>query len=254
MECCGRGGFYTLGVTGIHTTPTVVQDVSVTSPPASLAGQALVLEGQQAELERVLLALSETAAGWYRGALHALQNGHNPERFVQAAHSLRELMKKLHVFTEVAPEGDEARMSDKFREMADAWERGRDASGCHVDGVWGGQIDEALHGALRAADKAIAWLRTNMPSFKQTSIAVFRHFDVSPRRLPSRVEAEHFDVWSKLYRFFVQVCHHDRETDDAEFADSLYALERFMLDRLKPETYREQTQLDELIQEAERGT
>ena len=72
--------------------------------PAHLLGPGFVMADQQLELYRILVKRSDTAADWYRGALMALADLNNPERFAQAAHSLRELMKKLHIFMEVTPE------------------------------------------------------------------------------------------------------------------------------------------------------
>ena len=73
----------------------------VVSPSALPRADEFVLTDQQLELYEALSEKSEKAGAWYRGALVALSNDNNPERFVQAAHSIRELIKNLHKFIDV---------------------------------------------------------------------------------------------------------------------------------------------------------
>lgn len=66
--------------------------------PSQRQPMPLVLTGQQCE---VLEALKDKEtekyplSHWYLGALHALDNQHNPDRISQVAQSLRELLEKL---------------------------------------------------------------------------------------------------------------------------------------------------------------
>jgi hypothetical protein len=221
------------------------------SPGAPLRTDVFVLTGQQLELYRALSEKSEKAAGWYHGGLIAFSNASNPERFVQAAHSIRELIKNLHKFIDVPAKSDKARMGDKFRTLADRWDKAKKKTSCHDGKVWEGRIDDHLRRGLAAVDEAIEWLRVNRPTVRETSIALIRGLDVSRRRLPPSLETTHYTEWKALYDYFVAVCHHDRETDENEFSTNLYAFERFVLDRVRPKTLKEQTLIDQLIAEAE---
>jgi len=53
------------------------------------------LSGERLSLYEALCRRSERIARMYLGAHHALRDGLNPERFVLAAHCIRELMEKV---------------------------------------------------------------------------------------------------------------------------------------------------------------
>jgi hypothetical protein len=220
-------------------------------PP--LGPPEFVLAGQQLELYGTLREWDERAGEWYRGALVALSNPNNPERFVHAAHSIRELMKNLHNFIDAPVQADGAKLGDKFTALSSKWEKAREASACHTDDVWDGPIDRHLRRALAVIDSTVAWYRTNRVTWKETSLTVIRQLDVSQRPLPPSLETARFAEWDALLNYFIAVCHHGRATDETEFSTRLYAFERFVLDRAKPKTSSEQATLDQLIAEAERG-
>jgi hypothetical protein len=212
------------------------------------------LEDHQLELYAVLVAKSEKAGNWYRGGLSALANSTNPDRLPQAAHSIRELMDNLPTLVEVPAEADKAGLGDKFKALITTWERARRASSCHSNGVWTDRpIDIHLRRALSAVDSTIEWYQANRVTRRESAVALIRRLDVSDRVLPRSVENTLSRDWARLRDYFVKVCHHGRETDDAEFNTNLYALERFVLDRMKPKTSAEQATLDQLIEEAEHG-
>lgn len=232
-------------------TPHQPEPAEGISSPAGSSGSGLAMADHQTELYRILLERSETPADWYRGALIALADTSNPERFVHAAHSIRELMKKLHVFMHVARAGDPGDLGTKFRNMADGWEGAREASTCRGDSGWNGTIDGHLQRGLQRVDETVAWFRINRPAFRETSIALFRQVDVSPRRLPPTIEEAQVKRWQELYDYFNKVAHHSKRTAAVEFAENFEAAERFMLERLRPETAKEFARLDKLIEEAE---
>lgn len=223
------------------------------SPGALPRADEFVLTGQQLELYQALSEKSRKASDLYRGSLMTFADVNNPERFPQSAHSIRELIKNLHKFIDVPAESDKARMGDKFRTLADKWEKVKAKTSCHNSGVWDGPIDKHLRRGLAAVDEAIEWLRANRPTVKETSLALIRGLDVSRNPLPPSLETTHYREWKALYDYFVAVCHHDRETDEAEFSTNLYGFERFVLDRVRPRTLAEQTLIDQLIAEAEHG-
>ena len=191
------------------------------------------LTGEQLELYGLLCEWSEIAGDWYRGALLGLSNSSNPERFAQAAHSIRELMKNLHVFIDAPVRIDKARLGDKFTTLSSRWDNAKRLSDCHANGVWDGPIDHHLRKGLTAVDDTITWYRTNRISWKETSVTLIRQLDVSERPPPPRVETAHFNEWNDLLNYFIAVCHHGHQTDESEFGSNVYAFERFVLDRAK---------------------
>jgi hypothetical protein len=232
--------------------PGVDAEISSASTPRAVA--ELPMSEQQLELHQLLLGHSEEAANWYYGAVFARSQSGNPERLIQAAHSMRELMWKLHVFIEVPAEGDPARPFDKLSALADIWESAKKKTRCQKEGAWNDKpIDKHLRRALAAADKTVDWVRTNRPHFQETSKRVIEKLDVSSKPLPPAVENRHYLEWSSLYEYFKKVCHHERQTDEVEFDANFYAFERFVLDRAKPKISEEHKRLDELIAEAEHG-
>jgi hypothetical protein len=66
-------------------------------PTVDASGAHLV--GQQLAVYRALAEQSGELAGWYLGACAVLMVPANPERLVQAGHSIRELMNNLHTIS-----------------------------------------------------------------------------------------------------------------------------------------------------------
>jgi hypothetical protein len=241
--------------------PAVASELGEPAPPAEPLDEG-GLVGQQLGFYQALAEQDGRAATWYLGARMTLSTTNNPERLQQAAHSLRELMDKLHpiVGLPAKAEGSDldksegGNLGDRFDAMTAKWEKAKQQSKCHTEGMWSGEIDDAARRGLAAVDETIEWQRKNRPRRKETYRAKIRALDVSRRPPPSWIEDTHVLLWDKLRDYFVKVCHHGHETNEDEFSAKLHELERFVLERLKPRTYPEQATLDQLIAEAERGT
>ena len=112
---------------------------------------SIELTGQHLAVYRALAERSEQLAGWYLGARLATNETANPERFVHAAHSLRELMEKLSSVMNLPAKVVGGRLGDQVAKMEKAWERAKSSSSCHADGV------------LTLLDEIPADLRTGSP-------------------------------------------------------------------------------------------
>jgi hypothetical protein len=233
--------------------PTISSPATEAPKPGTAPGVEELLEDHQLELYLALSERSEKAGGWYRGALIALANRADPERFVHAAHSLRELMEKLPKLIDVPAPRDPVSMKSKLRALGEIWEKRRRLTSCHKDGDWHGPIDTHLRAGLIAVDETIEWLRT-LPTFKESALVLIRELDVSKRLLPPSIEREHYKEWRDLNDYFQAVAHHLHDTNDTEFGARLYAFESFILDKIRPSTAADQKVLDDIIAEAERGT
>jgi hypothetical protein len=232
--------------------PNAATEASLSRRPTVDAGGAQLV-GQQIAVYRALSEQSTRLAGWYLGGCAALLVPANPERFVHAAHSLRELMNNLHTISTLPVEAQGGRLGDKFDAMTEKWERAKRNSGAFGDDGWSGTIDDAARRGFEAVDEAISWQKQNRPKWKEQHRSTLRGLDVSGRPLPGFIEDHFVEMWHELRGYFVDVCHHRIATTEEDFLAALEQLEKFILDRLKPRTFTEQATLDALIAEAERG-
>jgi hypothetical protein len=211
----------------------------------------LRLEGQQLAFYRAIHEYDAELASWYLGARMALATSANPEHLVHAAHSIRELMNNLHKIAGVPAKVDAGNLRDKFDDMRRRWEKGKRNSSCFSDGDgWTGEIDAHARRAFEAVDEAIAWEDANRPAWQERHLQTIRMLDVSGRPLPSWIEKDFVAQWDTLRTYFIRVAKR-ASTDGEEFSAALDTLERFVLERLKPRTFTEQSTIDALIRQAE---
>jgi hypothetical protein len=209
------------------------------------------LGGQQRAFFLAIAEYDGELANWYIGACMAFATPSNPEHLVHAAHSIRELMNNLHKIAAVPTKADAGRLGDKFAEMKAKWEKGkRNSTAFSEDAGWQGEIDGHARRACEAVDDAIAWAEANRVSWMERHLETIRVLDVSGRPLPSWIEKDFVSQWDSLRDYFIRVAKRGATTRD-EFEAALDTLERFVLERLKPRTYTDQTTIDALIRQAE---
>jgi hypothetical protein len=209
------------------------------------------LGGQQLAFYRAIGEYDAELASWYLGARMAFATPTNPEHLVHAAHSIRELMNNLHKIAGVPVKVDTGNLRDKFDDMRRKWEKGKRNSKCFSEDTgWDGEIDDHARRAFDAVDEAIAWEDANRPAWQERHLATIRVLDVSGRPLPSWIETDFVRQWDSLRTYFIRVAKRG-STEREEFAAALDTLERFVLERLKPRTFADQTTIDALIREAE---
>jgi hypothetical protein len=209
------------------------------------------LGGQQRALFLAIAEYDGELANWYLGACMAFATPTNPEHLVHAAHSIRELMSNLHKIAGVPVKADTGRLNDKFDEMKTKWEKGkRNSTAFSEEEGWHGEIDGHARRACEAVDDAIAWDAANRFAWKERHLETIRVLDVSGRPLPAWIEKDFVTQWDTLRTYFIRVAHRDPTTPE-DFNAALDTLERFVLERLKPRTYSDQTTIDALIREAE---
>jgi len=209
------------------------------------------LRGQQRALFLAIAEHDGELAKWYLGARMALATPTNPEHLVHAAHSIRELMSNLHKIAGIPVKADTGRLNDKFDNMKRNWEKGkRNSTAFSEEKGWHGEIDGHARRACEAVDDAIAWDAANRVAWRERHLETIRILEVSGRPLPAWIEKDFVTQWDTLRTYFIRVTHRDATTHE-DFEAALDALERFVLERLKPRTYSDQTTLDALIREAE---
>jgi len=211
----------------------------------------LRLSGQQRLMYEVLTQLEPVLARMYLGALASLAYEVNPERFVHAAHSCRELMEKLPRYLEVSIQALSEKMGDKVYRLADSWQRAMEHTDCYQEASWNGDIDPPLRRLLLDLACFFEWLNLHQPRRSQEIAAVLDRLDVSGGRLPASLENRSVRRWIKLNGYFQAVAHHHKVTSIDVFMQRLSDLESLLLDRVRPQTYADFDLLDEIIREGE---
>lgn len=229
-----------------------MDDVEKSCPPdadafGSRAGEApdvVALPGQAREMFEALANIRQDLADMYFGALDVGARSGNPDRHALAAHGIRELLEKLPRYLDVPLDAAKPLgLTARVRNLTDAWDR------------WNGSavIDGALtrhgHKLFAALQEFCDGVRADIPTRVEQAAAAVRGLDLNPIKLPPPIESLHVQQWREIEGFFIGVSHHTRTTDDREFAQYVGALERFLLERLRPRTFEDFAAIDELLTE-----
>lgn len=209
----------------------------------------LELSGQQLALYKALAGKDIKLAQMYHGALSVLSQSENTDRLALAAHGLRELMEKLPRYLDV-PMVNLGEVSERIRTLNRSWHRTLERSACHNNGTWSGEIDGFLQKFLKATHEFFERVKDH-PTWKQQAARILRKLDPLDRALPQPIENLQVKEWNEIRNYFVNVSHHNASADPEEFELWLSALERFLLERLIPRTFDDQTRIDEIIKEGE---
>jgi hypothetical protein len=217
----------------------------------------LVLEQEQDYLLKVLRSrdgrFRTRIAEMYLGALHALGYRDNPERFSQAAQSMRELFDKLAR----QHEGEAIQLpktwaSDHMKAIGASLDSARKDSKCYepAGDSWRGEIDPPVEDLLRSISKAVEKHRSN-PGNAEVERRFLRGLEPAADPLPPDREGELLGQWRKYSKYFQDVAHHVQYPSASEFEQQMKDCTSFLLARLKLTAYTTLQLLDELISEEE---
>jgi hypothetical protein len=221
-----------------------VQDGADPLVDAQSMGRPEVVEvsGRARQLWEALSDIDEQLGHMYLGALDVLQHHANPDRLALVAHGVRELIEKLPRFLDVpSTENRGPGIREQARSLVAAWEKWGPSV---VDG--GGMLTsfgEKLLGKLADFCEGVG----GDPTRRQAATAAISRLDLNPLKLPPPIQDLHIAEWSEIEGFFIGVAHHTRPTDNEELEQYLAALERFLLDRLRPRTFEDFAAIDELL-------
>jgi hypothetical protein len=119
------------------------------------------LTNEQSTLFRVLLGRSERIARMYVGAIIALNDELDPERFCKAAHQMRELMEKISEIADVEIRALNERMGEKVAELETEFKAMVEHS--KLKGPeWDGPVDPPIRRCLNKTQEFFE-LKTNQP-------------------------------------------------------------------------------------------
>ncbi|HEY3489470.1 MAG TPA: hypothetical protein VGK27_05025 [Candidatus Deferrimicrobiaceae bacterium] len=239
---------------GDHRPEMVVELHGGVRGPASMAeSQTDLLETGPIELtptqQQVIEILGSVKStkyplgDWYLGAIYAVKNTYNPDRYAQAAQSLRELLEKLpRVFGET--EIQESRPG--FRGMRDSLYSRLSSDKKRYDGAWKGKkIDTGLDKTIRNVDR---YLELNqIPARKDQIHAVMNQLDPMYETLDQGIKSEKSERFHNLWNTFEGFAHHKIKIDDVFFGQQLSLAERLIIGLLAPITAQDQGAIQAIL-------
>ena len=197
--------------------------------------QLAVLEALQGkETERYPLS------DWYLGALYALDNPRNPDRFSQAAQSLRELIEKLpRVVGEMDIPGSlrdmrsniDARLTKDKERYGNAWEDKK--------------VDCELAKTLGEINRYL--MANQQPTRRERVQSALAKLDPMAEHLDSDVRQRKRDAIHKLWKKLEGYAHHQNEQTLEDFNECLTILERTVLELLAPITAQDQQEIRSIL-------
>jgi hypothetical protein len=209
------------------------------------------LIGEQRALYLALGDQHADLAALYLGVVIVLRHGDNPERIPQAAFSIRELLVKLPNHLDVPMPAHRERLGDRIDVVKKCWDSAAKHSTSRQNGTWKGTIDGNLERLLTKLEDLFRWRDEHHPHRRDEVAALLRRLDPAGGKLPTQLESVNYKEWSDLSDFFNDVLHHNRVVTLDEFQAKLTAVERLLLDRLRPRTFADWQTIDDIIREGE---
>ena len=182
---------------------------------------------------------------WYLGALYALHNKYNPDRFAQAAQSLRELLEKL---PKVFHESDVIRPHN-FKEIRKNINRRWIKDKKRYDGKWKGEtVTTHFDETLRAIDR---YLELNQMADRRVPIqSAIRQIDPMADIFDPKIQKEKDnrfrEIWTKLQSF----AHHGSNPDEQRFMACFSAIDQIIFDLLAPITAQNQQEIRSILEKS----
>lgn len=214
--------------------------------PGPSVGPLPSLSAQQRAFQHRLNELSNgRLADWYLGAITVLTQESNPERFAQAAHSMREILEKLPEEIELPISKNPSSLSDRVKSLNAQWKRvKRQPEYITPD-------NQRLTRFFGILSDFFADFEDTFSTSREVAKIIQDELDPLGARMPSVLSEERSKDWVALRNYFVDVCHHRFLPDQSEFLAKFAAVEAFLLDLASPKSVDNQAQILELIQEAE---
>ncbi|HDM75156.1 MAG TPA: hypothetical protein ENG51_01645, partial [Deltaproteobacteria bacterium] len=182
-------------------------------------------------------------ADWYLGAIYAAKNTYNPDRFSQAAHSLRELLEKL---PRVFVESEIQESKQDFRGMRDNLYSRLCSDKKRYNGKWKGEtIDAGLDKTIRGLDR---YLELNQkPTRKERVHSLMNKLDPMHDALDQGIRFEKSKRFHTLWTTFEKLAHHKPGIDEKFFWEQLDLVDRLIIDLLAPITAQDQGTIQAII-------
>lgn len=177
-------------------------------------------------------------SGILKGAIFALQIRDNPETYVHAAQSARELIEKIGwVMLGTKKKKPGRKFEAKTNRYHQRWGDTKKKSRSFRKAVWQGKIDKPLCDFLGVTEDYFVWYAavfSEAPK-KENDEAVFRGLDSLFTGLSEKEQKLVIKGWQTLKEFFTNVAHHDGPPPTLEqMQDALARLVRYLHRQLAP--------------------
>ena len=182
-------------------------------------------------------------ADWYRGAIYAAKSEHNPDRFSQAAQSLRELLEKFSlVFDESEIQGSRANFKEMRNNLYSQLRSEKDRYG----GEWKGKkIKAKLNKTLLGIEKYFEM--NQMPTRKETIQSSICKADPMHDALDQKTLSEKAQRIYDILIFLEELAHHKAHTNEESFWQYLSLLDGMIIDLLAPTTAQDQRTIRKIL-------
>lgn len=206
----------------------------------------LSLSARQRAFQQMLKELRDgRLAEWYMGALTVLSQESNPDRFAQAAHSIREILEKLPDEMALPIPKSPATLGDRVNSLKAKWKRvKRQPEDITPD-------NGRLTGFFDNLNDFFADFDNPFSTRKEVARIIQDELDPLGASMPRVLREERSNDWVALRNYFVDVCHLKTIPEPRVFLANIAAVEAFLLDLASPTSVDNQAQILELIQEAE---
>ena len=188
---------------------------------------------------------------WYLGALCALNNPYNPDRFSQAAQSLRELIEKLPRVLGIGFQSGSHGFKGIRDNLRSRFEKDKEM---YAQGWKGHEINAHLNRTLVQFDDYLE--RNKQPTRREQIQKSLARIDPLARLLDKEIRDavllkrdQLFHLWDR----FEKHAHHNIDSDFVEFTLSLEALERIVIDLLAPITAEDQQEILSILDQPDRS-
>lgn len=237
----------------------------ISNPPVPTASGGSRLSRSQRALDKKLSEITEKRieeqqevyglSRIYQGAIYAMEDLANVDRFAHAAHGFRELMEKLASSVPSAqvprPKGNPPGLKALIQEMSKTWEKAKRNTKNLNGEKWEGAIDVHTAKLLGSLEGFFRTASTLKPPKAQQGENLLKHTDFQRYPLPDQIEQIRIQEWRTYDEYFQKIAHHGSMASEDEFTGYVRSFEEFLLSRLAPNTTRSRNKLLTIIKEGE---
>jgi hypothetical protein len=209
------------------------------------------LTNEQSTLLTVLHGRSERIAQMYLGAIIAVNDVQDPERWCKAAHQIRELMMNMAQVADVEIRALKESLGQKVADLEEDFHSMVGASKLKPP-KWDGPVDPPLQRWLNKSADFFDWTKNHHPRRRAEFRQVLRALDGPNRLLPSEIEEENLDSWINNKSYFDKLAHHRADAIEKEFLERMAYVEGVLQNKLNPKTFANFDEVDAIIEEGER--
>lgn len=230
-------------------------DNSCDETPRKASSSVEEYSGQQLALLQALGKLNDSLEKMYRGTLQVLKSD-NVNKYVLAAHGLRELIKELPQYFGVSQNAHNKQFMSDLRNVCDSWETTKKTTNCFSEKEkekkdWTGEIDNPLRKHLKKTEEFFSTFKKNNLERKEEVRGLIRTLDPGHGLLPYELEESNVKAIQQMRKYFVRISHHGGCPCDSDFMNRVNKFEHFLLVRLCPRTFEDQDTIDAIISEVE---